>query len=181
MAAGGNQTAPDRPADARRGRRARFHAVYGAGPGHLLVALATLAVSGWAGYQVLVAQGQRINARGWARWFLEVLLLHDGLFLPAYVLAGVAVRAAALRLGAPRRAAAALQSVLVLDGLLYLVYFPVIGRRGDVPPQPYLQGYLWWAGAAALGGLAWALWPRLLVVLRARSRHRRVSLTGRGR
>jgi hypothetical protein len=180
MAAGANQPAPGRRAAPRCGRWVRFHALYGAGPGHLLVALATLAVSGWAGYQVLVAQGRRINARGWARWFLEVLLLHDGLFVPTYVLAGVAIRAA-LRLGAPRRAVAALQGVLALDGLLCLVYFPVIGRRGDVPAQPYLQGYLWWAGAVALGGLAWALWPRLLAVLHPRSRQPRGSVTGRGR
>lgn len=103
---------------------------YGAGPLHLLSALASFAVAGWAVVQVFQL-GAPFN---FLLWFAGAIVAHDLVLLPVYSL----VERAAQRL-APTRARAAsaseaaapsalnhLRVPAALSGLLLLLFFPLV-------------------------------------------------------
>lgn len=116
---------------------AGFARNYGAGPLHLLAALASFAVAGYAALRI-----RDLGAAGnVAVWFVGVAVVHDLLLLPLYSLvesiASRLTRATArpARPGAPQP-----PGVLLLDhvrvpamisGLLFLLYFPSILSRND--------------------------------------------------
>ena len=105
----------------------RFRYEYGANPGHLLVALASLAISAWALSMVLDV----LSAPGrFLIWFVGAIVLHDFLFLPLYSALGLGAatvltrgeRASPLRIAALNH----LRVPLLLSGLMFLVWFPLI-------------------------------------------------------
>lgn len=72
-----------------RSRAARFRAVYGASPAHLLVLLASFAVCGYA--------AARLLQRDWfdvAKWVVGAALLHDLVLVPLYAVADWALHKA---------------------------------------------------------------------------------------
>ena len=105
----------------------RFRHQYGANPGHLLVALASLAISAWALSMVLdvLSAPERFLI-----WFIGAIVLHDFLFLPLYSALGLGA-ATVLTRGerASRLQIAALNHLrvpLLLSGLMFVVWFPLI-------------------------------------------------------
>ncbi|GAA2313676.1 hypothetical protein [Streptomyces caniferus] len=106
---------------------------YGEGPLHLLLMLASFALTGYAGVRLL-AGGQ------WPlvlAWFAGAALLHDLVLLPLYALADRALVRAAAATG--RRARTAYVRVpAALSGLLLLVWFPLIaGSAGGASAAHY--------------------------------------------
>ena len=113
---------------------ARFRALYGAGPMHLLAFVASAlvagaAVAGWFDNTSSITIRILI-------WFIGLIVAHDLIFLPLYSLADrIALRAApAPQAHLPRDRARGWVYVRVpamLSGLLFLVFFPEILRLGD--------------------------------------------------
>jgi hypothetical protein len=103
----------------------RFRYEYGAGPLHLLVAIAGLAVAGYGLYRAL----ELVPPVSFLAWFVGGIVGHDFILLPIYSGIGLAAWAIA-RLGlvdAPR--VAALNHVRVpaaISGLIFVVWFPLI-------------------------------------------------------
>jgi len=104
---------------------------YGAGPLHLLSALASFAVVGWA-FMHVFQLGAPFN---FLLWFVAAIVAHDLILLPLYSLVErVAHRLAPARArpeGAPEAGAApsALNHLRVpaaLSGLLLLLFFPLV-------------------------------------------------------
>ncbi len=104
---------------------------YGAGPLHLLSALASFAVAGWAVLQVFQL-GAPFN---FLLWFAGAIVAHDLLLLPLYSLVErVAYRLAPARArpaGASEAAVGAgavnhLRVPAALSGLLLLLFFPLV-------------------------------------------------------
>lgn len=90
---------------------------YGASPLHLLGHLALFALAFWAVSHVLDFRG----ARDWIVWFVGGALLHDLVFLPAYVVLD--------RLAGARRPSTWINHVrapAVVSGVLLLVWLPSI-------------------------------------------------------
>jgi len=125
---------------------AGFARNYGAGPLHLLAALASFAVAGYAALRI-----RDLGAAGnVAVWFVGVVVVHDLLLLPLYSLvesiASRCTRATAkpARTGAPQPPGVLLLNHVrvpaMISGLLFLLYFPSILSRND--------GYV---GASGLG------------------------------
>jgi hypothetical protein len=94
---------------------------YGASPLHVLGHLALFALTAWALGHVLDFRG----ATDWFVWFLGAALVHDFLFLPAYV---VLDRLAGAR--RPARWTGHLRVPAVVSGVLLLVWFPLIAGLG---------------------------------------------------
>ncbi|MEU4540016.1 hypothetical protein AB0G15_34750 [Streptosporangium sp. NPDC023825] len=120
----------------RKGEPRRWTTVYGAGPGHLLVLAACLAVAGYAATRV-VAAGIWV---GFLLWFLGALIVHDLVLVPAYSFADTALRSRSRSPGVPSRPTSAgrwpppVNFVRVpagLSGLLLLVWFPLILRASE--------------------------------------------------
>ncbi|MGP8298036.1 hypothetical protein ACTPOK_08820 [Streptomyces inhibens] len=110
----------DRVARARRALRVRRW--YGEGPLHLLLMLASFALTGYAGVRLL-AGGQ------WPLvivWFVGAALLHDLVLLPLYALADRAVARYTAGTGRHRAWTAYVRVPAALSGLLLLVWFPLI-------------------------------------------------------
>ncbi|WP_030060406.1 hypothetical protein [Streptomyces novaecaesareae] len=167
----------DRPARPARPSHhpARLARWYGAGPMHLLVLLASLALTGYA-VQRLVAQ----RPLAVALWFVGAALAHDLILLPLYSLADLSARSV-LRHRHQRTPAVPwityLRVPALLSGLLLLVWFPLVLDLSE--PYPAATGlsegvYLgrWLAITGVLfGASAVAL---ALELRRARSRARGV-------
>lgn len=132
----------------------RFRYEYGAAPLHLLAALSSLALSGWALAQVLDVTGRPGR---FLLWLLGTVVFHDLLLLPAYSAVGrLLARAFGVRGGAEqwtRLRTAALNHVRVpalLSGLMLLVWFPLIARKAPttferataLTVDPYLSRWL---------------------------------------
>lgn len=151
----------------------RFRYEYGASPLHLLVALSSLALSGWAIAQVLDVTGRPGR---YLLWLAGAIVAHDLVLFPAYALAGGAIQRA-LGVRGDRRAQTRLRVALLnhvrvpalLSGLMLLVWFPVIARKAPATfenasarsADPYLGRWLL-LSAVLFGGSA------LLLALRAR-------------
>lgn len=105
----------------------RFRYEYGASPVHLLVALASFAISAWALAQaldVLSTPGKFLI------WFLGAIVVHDFLFLPLYSLLDRGAAGALTRGDQPSRLRIAalnhLRIPVLLSGLMLLVWYPLI-------------------------------------------------------
>ena len=127
--------------------RSRWRALYGAGPGHLLVLAASLAVAGYAASRAVAADPRA--ALQMALWFGGAVVAHDLVLFPLYALADRALTGAS---GA-RRPPSVVQHVrvpLALSGLLLVVFLPVITRHSEdayraasgLDQQPYLSRWL---------------------------------------
>ncbi|PBC85716.1 hypothetical protein SAMN05428954_1564 [Streptomyces sp. 2112.3] len=95
---------------------------YGEGPLHLLLMLASFALTGYAGVRLL-AGGQ------WPlvlAWFAGAALLHDLVLLPLYALADRVVVRWTAGNGPHRARTAYVRVPAALSGLLLLVWFPLI-------------------------------------------------------
>jgi hypothetical protein len=140
---------------------ARFRAVYGAGPLHLLGVAACLAVVTYALWTELTLIGR---PERWLIWFGGGIVAHDFLLLPLYSLLGL-IAAAALAPAARRTRVgiAALNHLrfpALLAGLLLLVWYPLIAgpagrtftRATGLSKDVYLDR--WLLLTAALFGLS---------------------------
>lgn len=109
---------------------ARFRAVYGAPPRHLLLLVGCFAVVGWVALRLA---GEPTVGR-MLLWFVGAAVAHDLLLFPAYAGVDRALRAATrTRRPRPGTAPSALNHVRVpalAGALLFLVYLPGILRQG---------------------------------------------------
>jgi hypothetical protein len=111
-------------------RVSAFRRQYGAGPVHLLAALTSFAIAGYALWRVLdiVAEPSRIGL-----WLVGAILAHDLLLFPVYGLLG-AIAAGTIVPEARRsrvRIAALnhLRAPALAAGLLLLVWFPLVAAK----------------------------------------------------
>ncbi|HTW12514.1 MAG TPA: hypothetical protein VME01_07215 [Solirubrobacteraceae bacterium] len=138
----------------------RLRSRYGAGPGHLLVLLASFAIAAAA----VVGWFQRpVDLRGVLVWFAAAIVLHDLVLLPIYSLLD---RVTVGRL--PARSIAYVRVPAIISALVLLVLFPTVlgfGARRElaasgIPEHGYLLRWLILTGALfALSGLGYALGP----------------------
>ncbi|MGW7243385.1 hypothetical protein [Streptomyces sp. NPDC054804] len=105
---------------------ARFGRWYGSGPLHLLVLIASFALTGYALVRLFAVQPWEV-----AIWFVGAAILHDLILLPLYSLADLSA------LSVLRHRATAgttvpwinhLRVPTFLSGLLLLVWFPLVFR-----------------------------------------------------
>ncbi len=105
---------------------ARFIRWYGSGPLHLLVLIASFALTGYAIVRLFA-----IGPWGVAIWFVGAAILHDLILLPLYSLADLSTLSV-LRHDATDGPTVAwinyLRVPAFLSGLLLLVWFPLIFR-----------------------------------------------------
>ena len=159
-----------------------FRRRYGAGPLHLLAALASFAVAAYALSRALelTAHPERI-----VLWLGGSIVAHDLILFPAYALIG-AIAAAAL-LGSSRDSRlriAALNHLRVpalASGLLLLVWFPLVAgpaertfmRASGLSKDVYFERWLWLSAALFLASA-------VVFAVRARrlSRHDRSKPAG---
>jgi hypothetical protein len=156
---------------------AGFAKLYGAGPLHLLSALASFAVAGYAALKI-----RDLGAPGSvAIWFLGAIVAHDLVLLPLYSLAErIAARltratATPARAGAPPPPGAlALNHVRVpamIAGLLFLLFFPsILGRNEGYAAASGLDSDVYLGRWLALTGALFVLSGLLYAVRRGRSR-----------
>jgi hypothetical protein len=147
-----------------------FRRIYGAGPLHLLAALATLAVAAYALVRVaeVVADPGRV-----VLWLTGAIVAHDLVLFPVYAALGVLVAAALVPRARPpsRLTLAALNHfrfAALSAGLLGLVWFPLVAAKA---PGTYMRATgldvdvyrdRWLIASAVLIGAS-----ALLLVLRA--------------
>ena len=128
---------------------------YGANPLHLLALLGCFALAGYASAQLVKSHPLAV-----AVWFLGAVVGHDLLLLPLYSLADRSALAA-IRHRSPRLPAVPWINYLRvpsgLSGLLLLIWFPLILRRGTqyhasttLSPDPFLWHWLAVTGALFL-------------------------------
>ncbi|WP_327302138.1 hypothetical protein OG730_00160 [Streptomyces sp. NBC_01298] len=103
---------------------------YGASPLHLLLTLACFALALYAGIRLLKG-----DTTGVAIWFVGAALLHDLVLLPAYSLTDRAAQflcrgRAAEGEGVPRPGVNYLRVPAFVSGVLFLVWWPLILRKG---------------------------------------------------
>ncbi len=110
----------------------RFRFEYGAGPVHLVAAVAGLGIAVWALLTVLGVLGRPEN---FVKWFIGAIVLHDLLFLPIYSALGVAASGALIRGRRTRLRIAALNHLRIpalLSGLMLLVWFPLVLAKAPI-------------------------------------------------
>ena len=152
---------------------ARFRALYGSGPGHLLAMAFCFSIAAYAAYSIFE------NARPWSvlLWLAGAIVIHDFIFLPLYTGAfWLASRAGHVR-DDPRRRAVLhhLIAPAALSALLFLAWMPLILRLSAANYRPTTgleqDPYLWrWlaltAGFFVASGLLYAIrrrrWRRSL-------------------
>lgn len=122
---------------------ARWRALYGAHPLHLVAMLAALGVAGAAAAQAAGAS----TAGRMLLWFLAAILISDLVLQPLVALADRGLR----RVGSPRVPVINhLRIPLLGSAVLLLIFFPVILRRGErtyvaasgLTFDPYLERWL---------------------------------------
>jgi hypothetical protein len=111
----------------------RFRTAYGAGPLHLLAAVATFAVAAYALSRSFDLLGDPARM---LVWLGGGIVSHDLVLLPFYSLLGLLAAAALLRPAErPSRLRIAalnhLRAPALLSGLLALVWFPLIAGKGS--------------------------------------------------
>lgn len=129
-----------------------FRARYGASPLHLVAVLTALAITAYALSRVFGLLPQPLS---FFLWFAGAIVLHDLVFLPSYSLLGNLVARGVTGAGeAPSRLRIAalnhLRVPVLLSGLAFLVFFPVISRAGassfssanGLTPDVYLGRWL---------------------------------------
>ncbi|MFE3638347.1 hypothetical protein [Streptomyces cellostaticus] len=115
---------------------ARFVRWYGSGPLHLLVLIASFALTGYAMVRLFAVQPVRV-----AIWFVGAAVLHDLLLLPLYSLADLSAVDVLRHRAADRPAVPWINHLRVpafLSGLLLLVWFPLVLRLAT--PYPGATG-----------------------------------------
>jgi hypothetical protein len=93
--------------------------LYGAGPLHLTVAIAALALAGWALAQALDVLSSPSN---FVLWLAGAVVAHDLVLLPLYSLIGRGVASAVTGPAALNH----LRVPALLSGMAFLVWFPLI-------------------------------------------------------
>jgi hypothetical protein len=88
----------------------------------------------------------------WLRWFVELLVLHDGAFVPLTTVAGVV-----LARFAPARARAPLQVAAIVTVPLTLASIPVLGGYGRLANNPSLVPLDYARNLAVVVGAVWAV------------------------
>ncbi len=141
----------------------RFSTLYGSSPAHLLLGLATIAVSAWAVVQAF-GQGPPLAL---TKWFVGSILAHDLVLLPLYSLLLIGLLRVVGGRGAHDCAGPSPRRLLVLNHLrvpaalsllMLLLFFPFIlelaegGYRGvsGLSTDPYLPRWLILSGALFL-------------------------------
>jgi fumarate reductase subunit D len=152
----------------------RFRYEYGAGPLHLLTAMAAFAIAGFAVLMLSEAQAgsQLLN---FVLWFVGAILVHDLVLFPLYsgidrlVLRGAGVHRARPDDAATPSAVSAINHVRVpflLSGLFFVVWFPLILGVAEQEyavttgqsTEGYLERWLLLTGALfLLSGIAFAV------------------------
>ncbi|WBP84850.1 hypothetical protein [Kitasatospora cathayae] len=105
-------------------RRAPFLRWYGAGPLHLLVLLASFALTGYAVERLVAVRPLAV-----AVWFVGAAVAHDLVLLPLYSLADLSARSVLRHRPGPAPTVGWINYLRVpalLSGLLLLVWFPLI-------------------------------------------------------
>jgi len=155
---------------------ASFAKLYGAGPLHLLSALASFAVAGYAALKI-----RDLGAPGnVALWFVGAIIAHDLVLLPLYSLvervAARVTRATArpARGGAPPPGVLALNHIRVpamIAALLFVLFFPsILGRNEGYAGASGLGTDVYLGRWLALTGALFVLSGLLYAVRRGRSR-----------
>ncbi|MFG2882068.1 hypothetical protein ACGFYV_07045 [Streptomyces sp. NPDC048297] len=150
---------------------ARFIRWYGSGPLHLLVLIASFALTGYAMVRLFA-----IEPWGVAIWFVGAAILHDLILLPLYSLADLSAQSVLRHRKDQRPTGLWLNHLRVpafLSGLLLLVWFPLVlglavPYAGDtgLPGSVYLGRWLAITGVL-FAASALALASRLRRVRRA--------------
>lgn len=106
----------------------RFRRIYGAGPLHLVAALACFAVGGYAIARIFAVVGDPVRV---LIWLGGGIVAHDLVLFPIYALVGVLVAAALTYApaGLAMPALNHLRAPALLSGLLLLVWFPVVSGK----------------------------------------------------
>ncbi|MES4888730.1 hypothetical protein [Streptomyces sp. NPDC096012] len=110
---------------------ARFVRWYGSGPLHLLVLIASFALTGYAMVRLFAVRPLDV-----AIWFVGAAVLHDLLLLPLYSLADLSALSVLRHRAADRPSVPWINHLRVptfLSGVLLLVWFPLVFRL----PAPY--------------------------------------------
>lgn len=105
---------------------ARFVRWYGSGPLHLLVLIASFALTGYAMVRLFAVQPWDV-----AIWFVGAAILHDLILLPVYSLADLAALSVLRHRAADGPTVPWINYLRVpafLSGLLLLVWFPLVFR-----------------------------------------------------
>jgi len=153
-----------------------FRRIYGAGPLHLLSALASIAVAGYAAVEIRGLGG----AGSVALWFMGSIVVHDLVLLPVYSLvqrvAGRLARVDAMRArpGAPPPPAVLLIDHLrvpaMVAGLLFLLFFPsILQRNGGYEDASGLQSDVYLERWLAITAVLFVLSGVLYAIRRGRS------------
>ncbi|MEU9322062.1 hypothetical protein [Streptomyces sp. NPDC048295] len=114
---------------------ARFVRWYGSGPLHLLVLIASFALTGYALVRLFDVRPVEV-----AIWFVGAAIVHDLFLLPLYSLADLSAQAV-LRHRAPRMPQSPwinyLRVPAFLSGVLLLVWFPSSSTSRSPTPMPH--------------------------------------------
>ncbi|MFI1368000.1 hypothetical protein [Streptomyces griseochromogenes] len=105
---------------------ARFARWYGSGPLHLLVLIASFALTGYAMVRLFAVQPWEV-----AIWFVGAAILHDLILLPLYSLADLSALSVLRHRAADGPTVPWINHLRVpafLSGLLLLVWFPLVLR-----------------------------------------------------
>ena len=139
---------------------ARFRALYGSSPLHLIALVASLALTAFTALKI----AEYDTAFEIALWLVGAALVHDFVLFPLYTLLGLLAGG-----NRPRRATNFVRVPAMISGLLFLMFVPLIcslapdsyeGASG-LRPEPYLER--WLAITAVLflaSGLLYALRAR---------------------
>ena len=145
---------------------ARFRENYGQRPLHLIAAVASLAIAGYAILEIL----DRTAPLSFAIWFVGALIAHDLIAFPLYSMLGLIAGRVARSGG--KHGGAALNYVrvpTVLSAFAFVVWFPLIlglssegfERATGNSTSPYLGRWLLLTAALfAISGLAFAVRSR---------------------
>ena len=156
---------------------AGFARLYGGGPLHLLSALASFAVAGYAALRI-----RDLGAPGnVAVWFLGAIVAHDLVLLPLYSLVEATAsrlaraKSKAARVGAPPPPGVLLLNHVrvpaMLSSLLFLLFFPsILGRNEGYMGASGLDTDVYLGRWLALTGALFVLSGLLYAVRHGRSR-----------
>ncbi|MGW2487951.1 hypothetical protein ACWCV9_12105 [Streptomyces sp. NPDC001606] len=152
----------------------RFARWYGSGPLHLLVLIASFALTGYAMLRLFAAQPWEV-----AIWFVGAAILHDLILLPLYSLADLSALSVLRHRAADRPTVPWINYLRVpvfLSGLLLLVWFPLVLRlAGPYPGDTGLSDSVYLGRWLAITG---ALFAASAVAFAMRLR--RLRRAGRG-
>jgi hypothetical protein len=141
---------------------ARFRRLYGAGPLHLVAAIATIAIAAYAFLEI----AERPSPLGFALWFAAAIVAHDLIAFPLYSALGLLAGRAGRAAGSGGGAINYVRVPAIVSGLLFVVWFPFIlglsapeyeaasGRDPDVFATRWL---LVTAALFTASGIVWAV------------------------